>query len=221
MRQSLLQSAHPAAGDLPADRRLPAAGGSAGGRVRDRSTPCGSAKRRCPTCRWSAPATRILQDYLPNVAQATVRDGWTDFVGLGRMVLAYPDLPADTLAGRTLAAQARLPHVQRLHHGAAQRSHLRLLSARPVLQSAAGARAAHGNQTALAILRRYLRDWHATLSLSYVSGERVRFSYTQSCQLWHVACTFFFRGPRCGTTMSRFSGAVSLEGGRKCSSASH
>jgi 2,4-dienoyl-CoA reductase-like NADH-dependent reductase (Old Yellow Enzyme family) len=44
-----------------------------------------------------------LQDYLPNVAQATVRAGWTDFVGLGRMVLAYPELPADTLAGRALA----------------------------------------------------------------------------------------------------------------------
>jgi 2,4-dienoyl-CoA reductase-like NADH-dependent reductase (Old Yellow Enzyme family) len=44
-----------------------------------------------------------LQDYLPNVAQATVRTGWTDFVGLGRMVLAYPELPADVLAGRPLA----------------------------------------------------------------------------------------------------------------------
>ncbi len=41
-----------------------------------------------------------LQEYLPNVAQAAVRDGWTDFVGLGRMVLSYPELPADTLAGR-------------------------------------------------------------------------------------------------------------------------
>ena len=26
----------------------------------------------------------------------------TDFVGLGRMVLSYPDLPADVLAGRPL-----------------------------------------------------------------------------------------------------------------------
>ncbi len=43
-----------------------------------------------------------LQDYLPHVAQAAVREGWTDFVGLGRMVLAYPELPADTLAGRPL-----------------------------------------------------------------------------------------------------------------------
>jgi 2,4-dienoyl-CoA reductase-like NADH-dependent reductase (Old Yellow Enzyme family) len=44
-----------------------------------------------------------LQDYLPNVAQATVREGWTDLVGLGRMVLAYPEMPADTLAGRPLS----------------------------------------------------------------------------------------------------------------------
>jgi 2,4-dienoyl-CoA reductase-like NADH-dependent reductase (Old Yellow Enzyme family) len=43
-----------------------------------------------------------LQDYLPHVAQAAVREGWTDFVGLGRMVLSYPELPADTLAGRSM-----------------------------------------------------------------------------------------------------------------------
>jgi 2,4-dienoyl-CoA reductase-like NADH-dependent reductase (Old Yellow Enzyme family) len=40
-----------------------------------------------------------LQDYLPHVAQAVIRAGWIDVVGLGRMVLAYPELPADTLAG--------------------------------------------------------------------------------------------------------------------------
>jgi 2,4-dienoyl-CoA reductase-like NADH-dependent reductase (Old Yellow Enzyme family) len=44
-----------------------------------------------------------LQDYLPHIAQAVVRAGWTDFVGLGRMVLAYPELPADVLSGRQLA----------------------------------------------------------------------------------------------------------------------
>lgn len=43
-----------------------------------------------------------LQDYLPHVAQAVVRAGWIDSVGIGRMVLAYPELPADTLAGRPL-----------------------------------------------------------------------------------------------------------------------
>ncbi|HEV3006138.1 MAG TPA: NADH:flavin oxidoreductase, partial [Pirellulales bacterium] len=38
-----------------------------------------------------------LQDFLPHAAQAVVRRGWIDAVGLGRMVLAYPELPADTL----------------------------------------------------------------------------------------------------------------------------
>ena len=38
-----------------------------------------------------------FQNYLPHFAQAAVRGGWTDFVGLGRMMLAYPDLPADVL----------------------------------------------------------------------------------------------------------------------------
>ncbi len=42
-----------------------------------------------------------LQDWLPNVAQATVRAGMTDFVGLGRMALSYPEMPADLLAGKT------------------------------------------------------------------------------------------------------------------------
>ncbi len=38
-----------------------------------------------------------LQDYVVHVAQAAVRDGWVDAVGLGRMVLSYPELPADSL----------------------------------------------------------------------------------------------------------------------------
>lgn len=43
-----------------------------------------------------------LQQFLPQVGQALVRDGWTDAVGLGRMVLSYPDLPADVLGGEPL-----------------------------------------------------------------------------------------------------------------------
>ena len=35
--------------------------------------------------------------------QHELRHGHVDFVGLGRMVLSYPELPADTLAGRPLA----------------------------------------------------------------------------------------------------------------------
>ncbi len=41
-----------------------------------------------------------LQEFFPNVAQAVVRMGWVDFVGLGRLVLAYPELPLDILQGR-------------------------------------------------------------------------------------------------------------------------
>jgi 2,4-dienoyl-CoA reductase-like NADH-dependent reductase (Old Yellow Enzyme family) len=48
-----------------------------------------------------------LQDYVAHVAQAQVRLGHVDAVGLGRMMLAYPELPADVLAGRPLA-RARL-----------------------------------------------------------------------------------------------------------------
>jgi NADPH2 dehydrogenase len=41
-----------------------------------------------------------LQELLPNVAQYQVRTGGVGMVGLGRMVLSYPNLPADVLAGR-------------------------------------------------------------------------------------------------------------------------
>lgn len=44
-----------------------------------------------------------LQEWLPHVAQYELAAGHVDFVGLGRMVLSYPDLPLDVLAGRPLA----------------------------------------------------------------------------------------------------------------------
>lgn len=43
-----------------------------------------------------------LQEWLPNVAQAVVRLGHADFVGLGRAILPYPEFAADVLAGRSL-----------------------------------------------------------------------------------------------------------------------
>jgi NADPH2 dehydrogenase len=43
-----------------------------------------------------------LQEYLPLVAQAQVRLSHVDFVGVGRMVLAYPELPHHALTGRPL-----------------------------------------------------------------------------------------------------------------------
>ncbi|MBK5286941.1 MAG: NADH:flavin oxidoreductase [Acidimicrobiia bacterium] len=41
-----------------------------------------------------------LQDWLPNVGQAVVARGDATMIGLGRMVLSYPELPRDVLAGR-------------------------------------------------------------------------------------------------------------------------
>ena len=43
-----------------------------------------------------------LQEWLPNVAQNVVRTDKADFVGLGRMVLTYPDMCADVLEGKPL-----------------------------------------------------------------------------------------------------------------------
>jgi 2,4-dienoyl-CoA reductase-like NADH-dependent reductase (Old Yellow Enzyme family) len=43
-----------------------------------------------------------LQEWLPHVGQRVLREGGADFVGLGRMVLSYPDLPADVLEGKPL-----------------------------------------------------------------------------------------------------------------------
>ncbi len=57
-------------------------------------------KRRHPAVAWVGSGYTYLQDHLPAVAQAVVRRGMADAVGLGRMVLSYPELPADVLAGR-------------------------------------------------------------------------------------------------------------------------
>ena len=47
-------------------------------------------------------AYSYLQEWLPNVAGRVVREGRADFVGLGRMALSYPELPAHVLAGTPL-----------------------------------------------------------------------------------------------------------------------
>ncbi len=51
-------------------------------------------------------AYSYLQEWLPHVAQRVVREGGADFVGLGRMVLAYPELAADVLRGAPLRRKA-------------------------------------------------------------------------------------------------------------------
>ena len=66
------------------------------------------------TLKQNAPAGMVLvgsaysylQDYLPHVAQAAVRDNWIDIVGFGRMVLAYPEVFADATSRGTLATKS-------------------------------------------------------------------------------------------------------------------
>ncbi len=57
-------------------------------------------KQRFPELTIVGSGYTYLQDWLPAVAEAVVQRGLVDSVGLGRMVLSYPELPADVLAGR-------------------------------------------------------------------------------------------------------------------------
>jgi 2,4-dienoyl-CoA reductase-like NADH-dependent reductase (Old Yellow Enzyme family) len=50
-------------------------------------------------------AYSYLQEFLPQVAQGVIRNGWADLVGIGRMVLAYPDIFTDALAKGRLEAR--------------------------------------------------------------------------------------------------------------------
>lgn len=59
-------------------------------------------KARYPQLAIVGSGYTYLQDWLPQVAQHYVRTGQVDFVGLGRMVLAYPELPYDVLHGAKL-----------------------------------------------------------------------------------------------------------------------
>ena len=59
-------------------------------------------KAAAPSLFFVGSGYTYLQEWLPYVGQAAVRNGTVDSVGLGRMVLSYPELPADVLAGRAL-----------------------------------------------------------------------------------------------------------------------
>lgn len=62
---------------------------------------CRKVRQAVPDVPYVGSGYTYLQEFLPLVAQATVRAGWIDAVGLGRMVLSYPELPADSLEGKT------------------------------------------------------------------------------------------------------------------------
>jgi 2,4-dienoyl-CoA reductase-like NADH-dependent reductase (Old Yellow Enzyme family) len=59
-------------------------------------------KAHFPDLVFVGTAYSYLQEFIPYVAQAAVREGWVDSIGLGRLVLSYPDLPFDVLQGRPL-----------------------------------------------------------------------------------------------------------------------
>jgi len=61
-----------------------------------------SLKPKFPNLIFVGSAYSYLQDFLPNVAQAAVRLGWVDSVGLGRMVLTYPEILWDATEGHAL-----------------------------------------------------------------------------------------------------------------------
>lgn len=61
------------------------------------------AKAEVPELIYIGSALTYLQEWLPAVGEALVAENRVDAVGLGRMVLSYPGLPADVLAGRPLA----------------------------------------------------------------------------------------------------------------------
>ena len=59
-------------------------------------------KRQHPNLIIVGTGYSYLQDWLPNVAQAVIREGAADSVGIGRMVVSYPEMVADTLQGNPL-----------------------------------------------------------------------------------------------------------------------
>ena len=59
---------------------------------------------RTPTLVGSAYS--YLQEYLPHVAQAVLRAGWVDVVGVGRAVLSYPAILADAVSRGALQARS-------------------------------------------------------------------------------------------------------------------
>jgi NADPH2 dehydrogenase len=59
-------------------------------------------KQKFPNLIFVGTGYSYLQDFLPHVAQAALRENWVDMVGLGRMVLSYPELLWDASEGRTI-----------------------------------------------------------------------------------------------------------------------
>lgn len=59
-------------------------------------------KKKFPNLAIVGSAYSYLQEWLPHVAEEVVDKGMADFIGLGRMVLSYPEMPDDILKGKEL-----------------------------------------------------------------------------------------------------------------------
>ena len=59
-------------------------------------------KKHFPEVAFIGSGYTYLQEWLPNVGQYVVENNMADFIGIGRMVLSYPELCADSLAGKAL-----------------------------------------------------------------------------------------------------------------------
>jgi NADPH2 dehydrogenase len=59
-------------------------------------------KQRFPNLILMGSGYTYLQDFMPNVAQAALRDDWIDCVGVGRMILSYPEFLWDATEGRNI-----------------------------------------------------------------------------------------------------------------------
>ena len=59
-------------------------------------------KQKFPALIFMGTAYTYLQDYLPHVAQAALRAGWVDLIGLGRMALTYSEILWDASEGNTV-----------------------------------------------------------------------------------------------------------------------
>ncbi len=59
-------------------------------------------KKKFPNLAIVGSAYSYLQEWLPNVAEAVVEENGADFIGLGRMVLSYPEMPDDIIKGNQL-----------------------------------------------------------------------------------------------------------------------
>ena len=125
-------------------------------------------------------AYSYLQEFLPHVAQALVRDGKVDFIGLGRMVLSYPDLPVDVLQKAEASKRKTLPHLQRLHHRPPKWHDIGLLSTGYLLQKIPRRHCPQGTQKIDSIVTLHLSicEWVLSTKTSsklwkFTPGDRI------------------------------------------------